>query len=93
MNAEIGKEYGKDFVSTDYQASYILQSKSKIDNFKSYATKILPDYFTIKCEKDAYELWMPNTTRSEKMLGMYSILLGLIMALYSGFVTSFQMEY
>ena len=29
---------------------------------------------------------MPNTTRSEKMLGMYSILLGLIMALYSGFV-------
>lgn len=86
LNAEIGKEYGKDFVSTDYQASYILQSKSKIDNFKSYATKILPDYFTIKCEKDAYELWMPNTTRSEKMLGMYSILLGLIMALYSGFV-------
>ena len=34
LNAEIGKEYGKDFVSTDYQASYILQSKSKIGNFK-----------------------------------------------------------
>ena len=51
----------------------ILQPKNKTDNFKSYAIKILPDNFTIKCEKDAYELWMPNTAKSEKMLGMYSI--------------------
>lgn len=92
LNAEIGTEYGRDFVSTDYQASYILQPKNKTDNFKSYAIKILPDNFTIKCEKDAYELWMPNTAKSEKMLGMYCILLGLIMALYSGFAVIIYMS-
>lgn len=88
LNMEIGTTYGKEYLCNDYQATYILQSKSTTEDFKFFANKILPKNFTIKSEKDAFELWMPNTAKAEKLLGIYCILLGMVLVIYSALAVS-----
>lgn len=83
LNIEIGRRYGAVYLSNDYQATYVLQLESDIKTFKRFAKKILSKNFVINCGTDAYELWMPNTYKAGKILGIYSVLMGGILFLYT----------
>lgn len=73
LNELVAKHYGNKFSSSDYQASFVLNSTQKIISFKNKAKKILPEYFTVYNSQNAYNLWMPNAAKSSTFFSILSI--------------------
>mgnify|MGYP001863568757 CR=1 FL=1 len=80
LNTTIGEMYGNDYISSDYQGTYILQSENDVNSFKKAAEKILPNNFMIMSGEDAFELWMPNTVKAKNMLIIFSIIIGVALS-------------
>jgi hypothetical protein len=58
----VDEEFNNELSDINYQASYVLNSHDKVNEFMSEAEKILPEYFTVYGVEEAYSLWLPMTS-------------------------------
>lgn|GEM_PF-2473800 len=78
ISKRVDKEFKSDTPSIDYQASYVLGSSDIQNEFNVKAEKILPDHFMIFGVSDAYNSWMPNTSKNLFIMGLLVIFLLII---------------